>query len=391
MNKNRFIFYQIFSSRKREAFTWQSDIWGDGLVVQTLPNYWDDGANNAGDGWDLNCNIEPHWTCSSGNPTAASICTEIWGDGVVMIHASTNWDDGNLSSNDGWSSTWTVEPGWSWSGGTPTTSDTWIVILGDGITISPEEEWDDGNLINYDGWSSSSKIESGFQWVIDLSQNIPSVWSEIWGDGRKIYSNQWDDGNLNDGDGCSSSWQIEIGYSCLGVSFNSPDICSIIWGDGVSTGLNPLEWDDGNTRSDDGWSSKCLIENGFLWTKATPLSPHIWDEKWGDGLRFYLQWDDGNQINGDGCSSLCTPESGFIWSGGSSSKKDIWLEIWGDNKDYGLRDWEDGNNIDGDGWSKDWEIEKCYEWVGGTINSKDIWTPLHTSASISKSSGMTKY
>ena len=39
--------------------------------------------------------------------------------------ANEEWDDGNTSNGDGWSSTWVIEDGWKWLGGTVSTIDVW--------------------------------------------------------------------------------------------------------------------------------------------------------------------------------------------------------------------------------------------------------------------------
>ena len=50
-------------------------------------------------------------------------CTLTWGNGVR--DGSENWDDGNTSSGDGCSSSCVVESGYTWSGGSASTRDTW--------------------------------------------------------------------------------------------------------------------------------------------------------------------------------------------------------------------------------------------------------------------------
>ena len=48
----------------------------------------------------------------------------IWGNGFRS--GSEEWDDGGLTNYDGWSSTWKIEEGFSWSGGSSTQKDTWV-------------------------------------------------------------------------------------------------------------------------------------------------------------------------------------------------------------------------------------------------------------------------
>ena len=70
----------------------------------------------------------------------------------------------NSVSRDGCSSTWTVEPKYSWSGGSSFNFDTCVPIWGDALRIGIEQ-WDDGNIVNRDGWSSKCSIESRFTWI----------------------------------------------------------------------------------------------------------------------------------------------------------------------------------------------------------------------------------
>ena len=97
-------------------------------------------------------------------------CSEIWGDGIKFNSKSTYWDDFNIYDNDGWSSTWNVETGWKWSGGSTTSADIWVEIWGDGVKFNTNSTyWDDGNLSDNDGWSSLCKIESNeiyWYWIL---------------------------------------------------------------------------------------------------------------------------------------------------------------------------------------------------------------------------------
>ena len=55
---------------------------------------------------------------------------EVWGDGIRFNSISNYCDDGNLNSDDGWSTSCQVDYGWYWSGGNQSTKDT-CVQLGD--------------------------------------------------------------------------------------------------------------------------------------------------------------------------------------------------------------------------------------------------------------------
>ena len=64
----------------------------------------------------------------------------VWGDGIYDSFTEA-WDDGNNYDGDGWSSSWTVETGWTWNGASPAR---WIINWGNRI-IESTEAWDDGN------------------------------------------------------------------------------------------------------------------------------------------------------------------------------------------------------------------------------------------------------
>ena len=98
--------------------------------------------------------------------------------GNSKIEGNEACDDGNTISNDGWSSSWTIESGWTWSGTPSKWTKTSTLYWGDGI-ISQGEKCDDGNKLDGDGWSSKWAIESGYIW-----EGWPSRWvlvSELGG------------------------------------------------------------------------------------------------------------------------------------------------------------------------------------------------------------------
>ena len=79
---------------------------------------------------------------------------------------SEAWDDWNTVSGDGWSSSWTIESGWKWSGGTVSSKDSCAEIWGDEIKFNTNSSyWDDKNVINVDEWSSNWEVESGYKWT----------------------------------------------------------------------------------------------------------------------------------------------------------------------------------------------------------------------------------
>ena len=120
-------------------------IWGDGM--KQTEEGWDDGNLNDGDGWSSTCTVEDGFSCIGGSPSAKDIWGEVCGDGKVIHDTEENWDDSNLIDGDGWSSICTVERGWVWNGGTSISHDIWRTQWGDGIILPPIEEWDDKNVI----------------------------------------------------------------------------------------------------------------------------------------------------------------------------------------------------------------------------------------------------
>ena len=343
-----------------------SSVCGDGY--RTGSESCDDSDTTSGNGWDSSWSVENGWTWSGGSASSKDVWTDIWGDGKKLSMTSSFWDDGNTSNGDGWSSTCSLETGWTCSGGNSSTKDTWSEICGDGKRFNSISTYcDDGNTSSNDGWSSSCSIEIGWTWSGGNSSN-KDIWVEIWGDGKKFNSKStyWDDGNNISNDGWSSSCQIESGWSCTGGTSTKADLCEDIWGNGLKQDTNPLKCDDGNVRSSDGWSKDWFIEDGY---KCIVNQNHlsIWERTWGNGIlesRYNEQWDDYNFNSGDGCSSLCKVEALFQWSL-TKSNLSIWTRVWGNGvfEPQSQELWDDGNTKSGDGWNYSWSIEPKYYWV----------------------------
>ena len=85
--------------------------------------------------------------------------------------------------------------------------------------------WDDGNVQSGDGWSSSWTIETGFLWA-GGTPTKRDIWTEKWGDALDFGFNEWEDGNLNNSDGCSSTCEFETWYECKGSTPTSIDTWS---------------------------------------------------------------------------------------------------------------------------------------------------------------------
>jgi cysteine-rich repeat protein len=302
----------------------------------------------------------------------------VWGDS--QRHTGEGCDDGNTSDGDGWSSTCTIETGWNWAGGSSSSPDTCSEIWGDGKRFNSLSTYcDDGNSISGDGWSSSCTKETGWTWSGGTS-SVSDSCTPIWGDSKKIGSEGWDDGNTLNGDGWSNSCTVELGWTCLGGSPTTPDTCTEIWGDGKRFNSVSTYWDDGNTNSNDGWSSICSVEAGWICSGGGSSMPDTCTEIWGDGKKFNslsTYCDDGNANNNDGWSSLCEVELGWIWSGGDSSTSDSCKEICGDGILYNSENnsWDDGNTQNKDGCSSSWTIEKDWECTH-TYGSRSVWTEV---------------
>ena len=378
-------------------------IWGDGLRMTT--EICDDGNTSNNDGCSSLCAIESGYTCSGGSTTSkdtwvkcsAGLYQDLtnpsswiphWTDGLRA--GSEAWDDANTSSGDGWSSTWSIESGYIWNGGSTSTKDTWIkwssgfypnssktqciTSCGDGLKAGTEM-CDDGNTINNDGCESDCTIiTAGFAWTgggstsKDLCSqwltgyapnNDKSAWVAIWGDSLRMPTESCDDGNTSNNDGCSNLCAIESGYTCSGGSTTSKDTCVKCsagfyqdpsnlsrWithcGDGKRAGSEV--WDDANTSDGDGWSSTCSsIETGYVWAGGSPTSH--------DTCTFWT--------------------SGFYQNGAKS----LWVTNWGDGLRAGAEKCDDNNSLSEDGCNNDWSsVEAGYVCSGGSPTSKDTWT-----------------
>ena len=231
---------------------------------------------------------------------------------------------------------------------------TWEVVWGDGL--KKDEAWDDENLNSGDGWSSSCQIEEGFAWdggdletkdtwkdcrLTGQSPNdAKSDWETKWGDGMVADDEDCDDGNEDSDDGCSDSWSFEFRYKCSGGSHSTsstcdecPDgettdsdhtTCSVQCGDSIRHSSE--EWDDGNQSDSDGCSQSCLIEDDYICTGGD-----------GENKDTCTKWGNGSSPNGD---------------------KTECVAVWGDGKRHEDEEWDDGNENDNDGCNSSWEMGK---------------------------------
>jgi large repetitive protein len=359
-----------------------SEIWGDGKRFNSVATYCDDGNNILGDGCDTNWAVEGGWTCSGGASTAVDSWTEVWGDGKRFNSVSTYWDDGGTIAGDGWDNNWFVETGWTWTGGSATTSDTCTEICGDGKRFnSVATYWDDGDTISGDGWTNGWTIEAGWSWSGGTT-TTPDSWSEICGDGIRFnfLASYCDDGGTSTGDGWDNNCAVETGWIWSGGSTSVADTCFEICGDGIRFNSLSSYWDDGNTISGDGCDNGWAIETGWLWSGGTTSAADSCTEIWGDGIRFNTlttYWDDGNTNDNDGWNNLWAIELGWECTGGTATTQDAWTEIWGDGMRFSNSEeyWDDGNLVDGDGCNNKCQVEDGWEW-GGPLSNPSICSEI---------------
>lgn len=362
-----------------------TDTCGDGrVIVRAASNYWDDSNTVGFDGCNFNCQIESGWSWTGGTASTPDTCTDIWGDGNVVVRSSSNYcDDGNTVSSDGCSSSCILEYGYTWSGGTSSTPDYCSIRCGDSM-VAGTESWDDGNNFSNDGCNNVCGLEAGFSCTTNIANTPATSWASIWGDGLRVGLEEWDDQNTISGDGCSNTWAIESGWSCLGGSLSSRDTCSEICGDGKVIIRSPsTHWDDQNTVVNDGWDANCITETGWSWTGGSASTKDTCIDIWGDGKVMRRSTsnycDDTNTIDNDGCSSECLTETGWTCSGGNISTQDTCTDIWGDGmvvvrsaSNY----WDDSNLVSSDGWSSSWMTEAGWTWTGGDPSTADICNDL---------------
>jgi fibro-slime domain-containing protein len=185
-----------------------------------------------------------------------------------------------------------------------------------------------------------------------------------------------DDGNTKSGDGCTSACVIEQHWTC--PTAGKPCVHDVICGDGMIEGMEAC--DDGNTMGGDGCAADCTLECGW----ECPGGKDCRAAKCGDGkVAGKEQCDDGNTTDGDGCSANCTLESkpvavaeGWVCTsptaaggdGGAPSCKGpttCTTTVCGNGKVEGSEQCDDGNNATGDGCSPFCRLEPVCPPAGG--------------------------
>ncbi len=115
--------------------------------------------------------------------------------------------------------------------------------------------------------TSDCKMSEG--WYCDLGQNCDYL-SEVstrCGDGIAVGFEDCDDGNSNSNDGCSSECKVESGFVPNSMYNRFKAIC----GNNLRQGVEECDYDVASNPSDplpksgDGCSSTCKLEKGYVW------------------------------------------------------------------------------------------------------------------------------
>uniref|UniRef100_A0A0G4HN54 EGF-like domain-containing protein n=1 Tax=Chromera velia CCMP2878 TaxID=1169474 RepID=A0A0G4HN54_9ALVE len=260
-------------------------------------------------------------------------------------------------------------------------------VVGDGV-VAGDEKCDDGNAQSGDGCDSNGQVEDGYSCpseeeectdIDECSTNAHSChaaaactnskgsfscgcnqgWegtgvacNAICGDTECIGSEECDDGNTQNDDGCSSSCQKETGWICPDEGGKChPDLtdCRLV---------GEEECSDRNSDNDDGCSSTNQIEAG--WECPTICEIH------GDGkIVGEEQCDDGNTESGDGCDCYGQPEDGWECTTVGVPCR----AVIGDGLVVGPEECDDKNQESGDGCDADGQIEDGFDCVEGPSSS----------------------
>ena len=182
------------------------------------------------------------------------------------------------------------------------------------------------------------------------------------------------DGNTVSNDGCSSLCATECGYLCSRGGSDSADTCRTTCGDGLLAGHEAC--DDANTLNGDGCNADCAnVETGWTCTN-TSCGQTLCMPVCGDGVRVDdEQCDDSGLANRDGCSSTCTLECGYnCKSEGADCRTTCGVGTVAGNETC-----DDDNENDGDGSNSSRSIERRRGCDGNVVGGAGL--------SLSKRSG----
>jgi fibro-slime domain-containing protein len=330
---------------------------GDGVV--NAGEHCDDGNTVGGDGCAADCKlVESGFTC----PTPGSVCVplEYCGDSIVQASIGEACDDGNAVPGDGCSGVCHVEPGSACT--TPGQPCVNIWVCGN-TKVDPGEACDDGNTVANDGCAADcTLVEPGFNCpkAADGTGGACQAVQSSCGDAILAPGEECDDGNTVSNDGCSSKCLVEAGYTCptVGQACKQTAYC----GNGTVDFSIGEDCDDGNTVGNDGCSPLCRTEAGY--DCKTPGQPCVSNVKCGDGtIGGAEQCDDGNKVAGDGCGATCQLEPGWLCPVAAAR---CVAKLCGDGLRVGREQCDDGNKLANDGCSPTCTLEQGFACAGTT-------------------------
>ena len=181
------------------------------------------------------CTVDDSYTCSRAANTAATpdTCSHRCGNGALDSQGgyTEECDDGGTANGDGCSSSCSVEANWTCArvDNSVSNPDVCGPLCGNGA-LDAGEVCDDGNVQSDDGCSSSCTVEEGYECSrVDTRDVNPDHCVSLCGNRVRESSEECDDGGRIDGDGCSSSCLVEAGWICSRQGSNAEavaDTCS---------------------------------------------------------------------------------------------------------------------------------------------------------------------
>lgn len=195
-------------------------------------------------------------------------------------------------------------------------------LCGNGIR-SLIEACDDGDTMSNDGCSSSCTIEFGYtcSGLVGTTSNCTST----CGDGRKTSTEACDDGDAMNGDGCTSSCTIESGYTCTTQGGTSICTHTPVCGDDIVEGTEICDYgtsDNNGVDCANGSPPAYGTSNACVACTATCMSVVSMDFC-GDGAVDGPEVCDGSNLNAKTCVTqgfsagtlACNGTCGFDTSG----------------------------------------------------------------------------
>ena len=177
----------------------------------------------------------------------------------------------------------------------------------------------------------------------------------LCGDGARSDGEDCDDGGDTSNDGCSSECIVEEGWLCSDALCGLSR-CSSVCGDGVV--VSGEVCDDENTEDGDGCSAICTLECGYtLDASRKPIAGC------GNGVQSPGEHcDDSNTVSGDGCDANCNIENRY-YCDAVECQKSMCNGKCGDGvlQSDQNETCDDSNAVGGDGCSADCTVECGFE------------------------------